>query len=101
MKLVRANILLLFSALCLWAQPQPFFPRVLATPGDPSQILYGVYNGALVQSTDLGHTWTPLYITEPGLPQPPVSALHAFGDRLARISYRSAPASRIALRCFL
>ncbi len=72
MKLVRANLLLLFSAVCLWAQPQVFFPRVLATPGDPSQILYGAYNGALVQSTDLGHTWTPLYITAPGLPQPPV-----------------------------
>jgi uncharacterized protein (TIGR03437 family) len=45
---------------------------VLATPGSGSRILWGSYNGALIRSKDLGVTWTPIYITEPGLPQPPV-----------------------------
>ncbi|HEX5431098.1 MAG TPA: hypothetical protein VFW83_03975, partial [Bryobacteraceae bacterium] len=51
---------------------QPFVPKVIATPGSPSRALYAVYNGALVRSSDLGSTWIPVYVTEPGLPQPPV-----------------------------
>src|SRR5580704_9070935 len=55
----------------IWAQ-QSFVPRVIATPGSPSTILFGVYGNALVRSANLGQTWTPLYITQAGLPQPPV-----------------------------
>ena len=68
-----------FPAACLffltstaWAQ-QPFAPVVIGTPGAPSSILFGVYGNALVRSADLGTTWTPLYITQAGLPQPPVN----------------------------
>ncbi|MEZ5354755.1 MAG: hypothetical protein R2762_19140 [Bryobacteraceae bacterium] len=43
--------------------------EVLATPGAPSETLYAYRNG-LFKSTDLGRTWIPLYLTEPGLPQP-------------------------------
>ena len=56
----------------MWAQ-QSFVPTVIATPGSPSSILFGVYGGALSRSADLGKTWTPLYITQAGLPQPPVN----------------------------
>jgi uncharacterized protein (TIGR03437 family) len=73
MRLVRA-ILFLLTGVCLWAQPQPILPQVLATPGDPNPVLYGVYNGSLIVSPDRGRTWTPMYVTEPGLPQPPALA---------------------------
>lgn len=73
MKLVRA-ILFLLTGACLCAQPQPVLPQVLAAAGDPSPVLYGVYNGSLIASPDRGRTWTPLYVTEAGLPQPPVLA---------------------------
>jgi uncharacterized protein (TIGR03437 family) len=63
--------------LCLagsaWAQ-QAFVPEVIATPGTPSPVLYGLYNGTLIKSGDLGSTWLPLYITEPGVRQPPIKA---------------------------
>ena len=57
------------SALC--AQ-QSFVPTVIATPGAPSTILFGTYGGELVRSANLGQTWAPVYITQAGLPQPPV-----------------------------
>ncbi len=67
-----------FPAACLffltpatWAQ-QSFAPVVIATPGAPSSILFAVYGNELVRSADLGTTWTPLYLTQAGLPQPPV-----------------------------
>lgn len=47
-------------------------PQVIGTPGTPSTILFGNYANALVRSADLGKTWTPLYLTQAGLPQPPV-----------------------------
>lgn len=71
---MRSNFLavcLLSAAPLIWAQ-QSFVPTVLATPGTPSTILYGVYGGELVRSQDLGKTWTPLYVTQAGLPQPPI-----------------------------
>jgi uncharacterized protein (TIGR03437 family) len=68
-----------FQAACLlsltsamWAQ-QSFVPTVIATPGSPSSILMGMYGGALSRSVNLGQTWTPLYLTQAGLPQPPVN----------------------------
>jgi uncharacterized protein (TIGR03437 family) len=68
-----------FPAACLfsltsaiWAQ-QSFVPQVIATPGSPSSILFGVYGNALVRSANLGQTWTPVYLTQAGLPQPPVN----------------------------
>ena len=64
---------LLTAAPSIWAQ-QSFVPVVVATPGSPSQVLYGVYGSGneLVRSQDGGKTWTPIYITQAGLPQPPV-----------------------------
>lgn len=61
----------IFLAGTIQAQ-QSFVPQVIATPGSPSTVLYGLYHGNLVRSTDLGATWIPLYISTPGLPQPPV-----------------------------
>jgi uncharacterized protein (TIGR03437 family) len=43
-------------------------------------VLYAVYLGSLVKSSDLGATWTPLYVTEPGLPQPPVNGFEVDGN---------------------
>lgn len=63
---------LLSASYLAWAQ-QPFVPSIIATPGSPSTVFYGVYGGALVRSNDSAKTWTPLYITEAGLPQPPVN----------------------------
>src|SRR5579883_1291796 len=54
-----------------WGQ-QAFVPQVTAAAGSPSAVLYGVYRGNPVVSQDLGSTWNPIYITTPGLPQPPV-----------------------------
>jgi uncharacterized protein (TIGR03437 family) len=62
-----------FFTQSIWAQQQSFVPKVIATPGSPSTILFGVYGNALVRSANLGITWTPLYITQAGLPQPPVN----------------------------
>jgi len=69
-----ACLLFLTSALTTvaWAQ-QSFAPLVLGTPGSPSQVLFGSYGNTLVRSADLGQHWTPLYITQAGLPQPPVN----------------------------
>lgn len=64
-----ASSLLLTTSL--WAQ-QPFAPSVLAASGGKSTILWGSYHNNLVRSLDLGVTWLPVYITTPGLPQPPV-----------------------------
>src|SRR5579863_3221716 len=73
MKRVRMKFI---GWLCLagtsWAQ-QSFVPAVIATPGSATGILYGVYGGAVAKSSDLGVTWTPLYVTQAGLPQPPVN----------------------------
>src|ERR1700734_4054675 len=55
-----------------WAQ-QAFVPTVIKTPGSPSQVLFGTYHGALLSSSNLGSTWLPVYVTEPGLPQPPIN----------------------------
>jgi len=68
-----AQRILLFSLTfaLAWAQ-QSFAPNVLGTSGGGSKILWGSYNGNLVQSKDLGVTWLPIYLTEAGLPQPPV-----------------------------
>src|ERR1022692_4672030 len=77
MRLVSANFrTFVFLSLTAagWAQ-QPFVPTVTATPGSPSRTLFGTYRGVLVRSNDLGATWIPLYVTEPGLPQPPVQSL--------------------------
>src|SRR5712691_5863106 len=51
---------------------QPFVPNIIAFPGLPNQAVYGVYKGFLVRSTDYAATWVPAYVTEGGLPQPPV-----------------------------
>jgi uncharacterized protein (TIGR03437 family) len=61
-----------FLASTIWAQ-QSFVPQVIGTAGYPSTILFGVYGNALVRSADSGLTWTPLYLTQAGLPQPPVT----------------------------
>ena len=75
MKYVYRTTLAFTSALLfttgLLAQ-QPFAPSVLAASGGKSTILWGSYHNALVRSTDLGVTWLPIYITQAGLPQPPV-----------------------------
>jgi uncharacterized protein (TIGR03437 family) len=60
-------------ATVAWAQQQSFAPLVVATPGAPSQVLFGTYGNTVVRSADMGTTWTPLYITQAGLPQPPVN----------------------------
>jgi uncharacterized protein (TIGR03437 family) len=69
---LAASLLSLTSTL--WAQ-QSFVPLVIATAGSPSTILFGVYGSTLARSADLGSTWTPVYVTQAGLPQPPVNAL--------------------------
>src|ERR1700732_2196679 len=75
MKYVHRSTLLSFTSLLLtsglWAQ-QPFAPSVLAASGGKSTILWGSYHNALVRSMDLAVTWLPIYITQAGLPQPPV-----------------------------
>jgi uncharacterized protein (TIGR03437 family) len=72
-----AGLLFLTSSLFLtsptWAQQQSFVPTVIATPGAPSSVLFGVYGGDLVRSADLGKTWIPVYLTQAGLPQPPIA----------------------------
>ncbi len=72
---MRSNLLTVFvflsAASLTWAQ-QSFVPAVIATPGSPSSTLYGFYGGELVRSQDQGKTWTPLYITQAGLTQPPM-----------------------------
>jgi len=54
-----------------WGQ-QAFVPQPIATGGIPSPVLFGVYRGSLVRSTDFGATWVSVYVTAVGLPQPPV-----------------------------
>lgn len=71
---VSRFLLLLAAGVSLCGQ-QSFIPTVLNTPGTPSELLYGTINGNLVKSTNLGRTWTPIYVTEPGSAQPPVVAL--------------------------
>jgi uncharacterized protein (TIGR03437 family) len=65
-------VCLFFLTSTIWAQ-QSFVPLVIATPGYPSPTLFGVYGGDLVLSANSGTTWTPIYITQAGLPQPPVN----------------------------
>ncbi|MEI9814831.1 MAG: hypothetical protein WDO18_20305 [Acidobacteriota bacterium] len=50
---------------------QAFTPAVRAVVGTPNPILYGFG----LKSSDNGRTWTPLYLTEPGLPQPAFTAI--------------------------
>ncbi len=55
---------------------QSFQPLVLATPGTPSRVLWGLTSGtnsSLIRSDDLGSTWVPVYIAEAGMPQPAVN----------------------------
>jgi uncharacterized protein (TIGR03437 family) len=66
----KQTLMVLCAAAAL-AQ-QSFIPNVLATVGTPSKLLYGSYHGVLLRSIDNGSTWTPMYVTEPGLPQPPI-----------------------------
>ncbi|HYK62437.1 MAG TPA: sialidase family protein, partial [Bryobacteraceae bacterium] len=69
---IRVSSFFLFLSMgAAWGQ-QAFVPQVIATPGAPSAVLYGLYRGSVVKSADLGSTWNPIYITTPGLPQPPV-----------------------------
>src|ERR1700737_1474994 len=78
----------------LWGQVK-FTPSVLALPGTPSQILYpttlvfrsadaGYTNQGVFLSADAGLTWTPLYLTEPGLPQPTVLGFALVPNRSTR-----------------
>src|SRR5579872_5512512 len=69
---VKVRFLILISALTACAQ-QSFIPSVAALPGTPSHILFGTYKGSLARSPDGGSTWTPIYMTEPGSRQPPVT----------------------------
>ena len=71
---MRLHLLLSVTTAAIWAQ-QPFIPSVIATPGSPSRVLYATYNGAFVRSADAGSTWTPVYLAEPGTPQPPIQGL--------------------------
>jgi uncharacterized protein (TIGR03437 family) len=71
MMYVQRVLLFSFTFALSWAQ-QPFAPSVLGASGGGSKVLWGSYNGNLIRSKDLGVTWLPIYITEPGLPQPPV-----------------------------
>lgn len=71
MRRVCTKTILFLLAGAAWAQ-QPFVPSVTNTSGTPSKTLFGLYKGSLVRSNDLGATWTPIYVTEAGLPQPPV-----------------------------
>jgi uncharacterized protein (TIGR03437 family) len=69
--MVRARlILLILSATAAWPQ-QSFFPAVISAA--PNGMLYASHNGALVLSSNGGSTWTPMFVTAAGLPQPPVS----------------------------
>jgi uncharacterized protein (TIGR03437 family) len=76
---IRSNLLatcLVAAAPLILSQQtlaqQTFVPTVIATPGSPSSALYGTYANELVRSQNLGSTWTPVYITQAGLPQPPI-----------------------------
>src|SRR5258708_12538333 len=73
--MMRAGAVVLLSAAVAALAQQPFVPSVLAPVGSPSQVLYGTYRGAPVRSSDGGATWTPIYVTEPALPQPPIYKL--------------------------
>jgi uncharacterized protein (TIGR03437 family) len=64
------RILLMLAPALVQAQVA-FIPRPLAAVGTPSQILYA----AGQKSTDLGRTWTPMYLNEAGTAQPPVTAI--------------------------
>ena len=70
-KLAFLSLALGFTGQQVFAQ-QPFAPTVLATTGGSSKVLWGSFNGSLIRSADLGNTWLPVYVTEPGLPQPRV-----------------------------
>jgi uncharacterized protein (TIGR03437 family) len=71
---VRLRFLLFTLASAGWAQ-QAFIPSVIATPGAPSRSLFGTYKGAFLRSADGGSTWTPIYLTTPGLPQPAIQGI--------------------------
>lgn len=61
----RCSGTLLLLASVAYGQ-QAYSPGVQAAVGTPSVILYGGSR----KSTDLGKTWTPMYLNEPGTPQP-------------------------------
>jgi uncharacterized protein (TIGR03437 family) len=64
-------------------------PSLVRTPGTPSQVLYGVANGVF-RSTDGGASWTAVYLTEPGRPQPLVNSL-VIDSRNPAVLYASTP----------
>src|SRR5271170_3068073 len=70
--MVRARLfLLLLSATMAWPQ-QSFIPNVIGAA--PNKMLFASHNGALLQSSDGGATWIPMFVTPAGLPQPPVTS---------------------------
>ncbi len=70
---MQTRFLVPLLAGTIWAQ-QSFTPTVIALPGAPSQVLYGTFNGEFIRSSDGGSTWTPIYLGDPGSPQPPIQS---------------------------
>ncbi|MEI9812088.1 MAG: hypothetical protein WDO18_05170 [Acidobacteriota bacterium] len=61
------RFLLVFLIAAAASAQQSFAPVVAAADG---QVLYGTFSSTLLRSYDGGSTWTPIYVTEAGLPQP-------------------------------
>jgi uncharacterized protein (TIGR03437 family) len=54
-----------------------FRGTVIGSAGTTGQILFASSGSGYFKSTNAGQSWTPMYITEPGLAQPPFSSLVA------------------------
>jgi len=52
-----------------------FRGTVIGAAGTTGQILYGSSGSGYFKSTNAGQTWMPMYVTEPGLAQPPFASL--------------------------